>query len=290
MQCKKVFITVLSTNDYLKGVLLLNESIKNTNSKYRLVVLVTKSISDYSLTVLNLCNIESILIENEVLVNLSGRNNDSSCSHWNNTFEKLQIFNQVQFDKVVYLDSDMFVIENIDELFDKEHMSAVCAGAELPENTEWKGNLNSGLIVLKPEKKIYEDLIALLPKVSNTLINFGDQDIIQEYVKDDWPLNLWLDDSYNMFSIYIDWYVKFMSYGTVYTNKCSKGEKNIKIVHYIGYPKPWMSDVSKYEIIRYNIKTIITKLLHRDYTSRIVYSRYLNLLMEINKNMKRCGL
>lgn len=290
MPLKKVFITVLSTDSYLKGVLLLSESLKNTKSKYRLVVLVTKSISKNSLSVLEHFNIESIVIENEIQVNLSERNIASSCSHWNNTFEKLQIFNQTQYDKLVYLDSDMFIIENIDELFEKEHLSAVCAGAEIPGNEDWKGNLNSGLIVLSPNKKIYEDLIMLIPKVSNVLVNFGDQDIMKEYVKSDWSEKLWLDDSYNMFSIYIDWYVKHRSYSTIFTNRKNQKSKQIKVVHYIGYPKPWMSDVSRFELVRYKIKTIITKLLQRDYTSRIVYSNYLYLLIKINKKLIRCGL
>ena len=43
--------------------------------------------------------------------------------NWHNTFSKLEIFNQTQFGKLVYLDVDILLRSNVDELFDHEHLS-----------------------------------------------------------------------------------------------------------------------------------------------------------------------
>jgi hypothetical protein len=71
--------------------------------------------------------------------------------NWKHTYSKLRIFEQREFDKIVYLDADMLICKNIDELFDKPHMSAVNAGGMLPELSSWV-QLGSCVMVIEPAK------------------------------------------------------------------------------------------------------------------------------------------
>ena len=45
------------------------------------------------------------------------KNIKGNMAHWNNCFDKLLIFGMTEFDKLIFLDSDMYIIENIDHLF-----------------------------------------------------------------------------------------------------------------------------------------------------------------------------
>jgi len=45
------------------------------------------------------------------------------------TFSKLNIWKIVDYDKLVYLDADTIVLENIDNLFNYEELSAVLGGS-----------------------------------------------------------------------------------------------------------------------------------------------------------------
>jgi len=276
---KKTFVTLLSTDNYLKGVLVLYQSLKNTNTPYPLVVLLSERISDNTEQILRQNNIKTIRIVNPVNMEITSNINKTGSTHWNYTFEKLYIFRLTQFEKIVYLDSDMLVLENIDELFEKEHMSAVGpAGGKFPGNESYNG-LNSGLLVIKPDAKVFEILISLIPSVTKKLEKCGDQDVIIEHFIEKWRnnKNLHLDDKYNMIFPYSDFYIKNFNY----TLNQRLSQKNIKIMHFIGAEKPWMRKhnlVSFAKFSAYLLKNIICK--HdpdRLYQGKamLIYKRYL---------------
>ena len=176
--------------------------------------------------------------------------------HWNNTFDKFNIFNLTEYDKVVYLDSDIYVSENIDELFEKPNMSAVIAGKSYPFNKHWN-ELNSGVMVIEPKEGIREELInrmyemskikralrkphkqeykrffsnisllKIKDKICKYVQGIGDQDVLEDFF--DWKNNpqLHLDEQYNVFSNYADYYKKDLGI-------------NPKCYHFIGAKKPW---------------------------------------------------
>ena len=63
-------------------------------------------------------------IETEVInVNASGR--------WKTTFQKLVVFSFTQYDRIVWIDADMIVTRNLDDLFEKPHMSCVRSRAPM---------------------------------------------------------------------------------------------------------------------------------------------------------------
>ena len=155
---KYAYTTILSTDSYLPGVLALFDSIKKTNTKITdFVVIVNQEIKKETIKRLQ---------ENGIIVKYMPKieatqeiqSKNKLFPHWNNTFDKFNIFELTDYDKVVYLDSDIYVAENIDELFDKTNMSGVVAGKSFPGNKYWK-ELNSGVMVVEPEKGIKKEII-----------------------------------------------------------------------------------------------------------------------------------
>ncbi|MDQ3061029.1 MAG: hypothetical protein M3R45_16185 [Pseudomonadota bacterium] len=173
--------------------------------------------------------------------------------HWGNTFDKLHLFGLTGFDKLVYLDSDMMVLTNIDELFGKPHMSAVAAGRLV--HPDWE-RLNSGLMVIEPAPQLPEKIAATLERAllqtqSMGVDSLGDQDLINAYYPE-WPFSklLHLDDGYNVFYSDMDVYVN--QHG--YCLPCGSERKNkpVRVVHFVGRHKPWM----KWAIYRHFFNTL----------------------------------
>lgn len=269
---KQIYLTVLSTDNYIEGVLALYESLKYSKCEYPFGVFISKNINEDKIKILEQKGIIVIKdrIENQIPINkiLIKNNNNQNLSYWSNTFDKLKIFELVEFEKIVYLDSDMLVLKNIDELFEKPHLSAVVAGKSYPGNEEWR-KLNSGLMVIIPQKGLYQKLVSLIPKVLNNKEVIGDQDIVQElYSSWEKDSNLILSEKYNIFIEYIDYYVKKLNY------------KEIKVVHYIGAKKPWMlTRIQK-------IKEIFKLLKKRKMIELKYLILYFNFLKEIKRKSK----
>jgi alpha-N-acetylglucosamine transferase len=235
------YITVLSTDSYIEGVVVLYHSLMRTQPQYPFLVLTTSDLSDQTYQTLNqhgICYrpIAPIKIATEVA---------DKQQRWQWSYTKLQVFGQVQFDKLVYLDADMMVCQNIDELFTKPHMSAVNAGGMLPENATWH-KLNSGLMVIEPSYQLYDDMMAQLQ--SKYRVAGGDQDFLHAYYPNwDKHSELHLDHGYNLFHTHLDRYQHLFGY------ELSTGEPSVKVVHFIGEDKPWL------------IKDEITKITPRQF-------------------------
>lgn len=188
------------------------------------------------------------------------KNRKSKFFHWTNTFDKLLIFDLIEFDKLVYLDSDMYVRSNIDELFEKEHMSATIDRREGPLlQDNWK-KLTSGLLVIEPKKDMIQQFKKIMEEIIKKRESIGDQDILQEYDKE-WEKKeeLHLDIKYNMFFPHIDYY----------TQCCNYELDDISVVHFIYAKKPF-------------------------YISRKEIGKYIDAVNQIKKNMRleeyvQCG-
>lgn len=114
---RKGFITLLSSQDYLEGVIVLYKSLQRVNTKYNFIVAITDDLA----TEENLNELQKYDIIIEVVDRLEYSHNtivkykDSTVL---NTASKLRIFGLKFYDKFVYIDADAIVLENIDELFD----------------------------------------------------------------------------------------------------------------------------------------------------------------------------
>lgn len=232
------YITLLSTLNYLPGVLVLHESLCQVGAAYPLHVAVSKNIPGHVDALLAQRGMAVIRLPAPIEIPAVFQ---EKSGHWNYTFDKLHLFGLTQFDKLVYLDSDMMVLANIDELFARPHMSAVAAGRMV--HPDWR-RLNSGLMVIVPERSLPEKISATLHKAITEVQALGsqylgDQDLINAYYNE-WPYlkNLHLDDGYNMFYSEIDVYLGKHGYALP-PARAHQG-RLVRIVHFVGPHKPWM--------------------------------------------------
>lgn len=254
---KHAYVTMLSTDSYLPGVLALFESIKQTNSKIENFVVVTNE--DIKQETKDRLEEKGYTVISKPKVNVpqSIKNKNKILPYWNNTFDKFNIFDLEEYDKIVYLDSDIYVRDNIDELFDKPNMSAVVAGKSFPGNESWE-ELNSGVMVIEPKKEIREELIKKMNDMSNSkrkikngklsfgnryfsniklsklkssivkrVQGIGDQDVIEEYFQWKDKENLHLDEKFNVFAQHSDYYAK------------QRNKSDLSCIHFTGKKKPW---------------------------------------------------
>ncbi len=237
---KYSYVSVLSSSDYLLGLLALYDSLMQTSTSYPFNVIISNNISDEIEAFLKYKGICVIKMDLENSIELPDQihyNNEAyHVSRWTNTFVKLLVFELIEFDKIVFIDSDMMILRNIDYLFDYPHMAATNAGAKYPGNESWV-ELNSGIFVAVPNKGYISSFLKVLPEVIIKKKYFGDQDILQEFYKD-WKHNddLNIGEEHNVFASYLSFYIKKLKYGI----RTKDREKNIAVVHFIGYPKPWM--------------------------------------------------
>ena len=243
MKCS--YVSILTTDSYLNGALVLWKSLMDTSPKYPFSLLVSPILSEETLKTLakyRINTIDIVPIKNPILDDPKDRR------YYN--YSKLNMWNMTQFDKIVYLDADMVVMHNIDELFEKKNMSAVNAGGWLPNKKDWV-QLNSGLLVLEPDNTLFENMKSKVGHIEKEK-GKGDQAFLHQYYSD-WPskTELHLPHIYNVFDSHIGSYKKHFGY---YLDEVQRKEydfKRIKIIHYIGQTKPW----DKMESIENSTKT-----------------------------------
>lgn len=233
----RAYITLLSNDRYLPGVLGLKNALTKLNAKYPLVCALSVGVPKDCEDILNRNGIDTIRFTSTALK--TDLSSVGSFAHWDFTFDKLKIWELDQYETLVFLDSDMLILKNLDHLFGMKHFTSVCAGKSVPGHEHYTG-LNSGLIVVKPDKKIAEELCNLANDITLKRTDrsqfIGDQDILHAYLPNwDDDSVLHLDESYNVFADDLGYYIDTLGYSLD-----SKSSKSLYVVHFIGRCKPWM--------------------------------------------------
>lgn len=253
------YVTVITNDKYFPGLCSLVYSLKKVESSYPLTVVIPKSMDSKTKQLIHTLDI--LVVEaDDISIDFSDISSvNNLTSRWVSTFFKLNIFNLTQFDKIVFLDSDMIIYRNIDDLFEKPHMSSVIAGrCAVKEWTE----LNSGLMVIVPNQNEYNRLISSIPsayeKSKKEGNGFGDQDVIH-YCFPNWfdMKELILSESYNVLSFYISEYSSAYGYDTM------------KVLHFAEAIKPWQ--YSRYK----KFKHICSRILSGDILRLKIFTRYI---------------
>ena len=135
-------------------------------------------------------------------------------------YSKLQLWSMTQFDKIVYMDSDMMAVQNIDSIFGEyDEFSAVVDA--------YPGIFNTGIFLLEPNVTTYKNLIGTYKEVES--YNVGDQGYLNWYFGRKWRSNT----SYHLPLIY-NVLIKYRDSVIWPTIK-----DNIKVVHFTAETKPW---------------------------------------------------
>ena len=76
------------------------------------------------------------------------------------TFSKINAWRLIQYSKCVFLDADTLVLQNVDELFDREELSAA-------PDVGWPDCFNSGVFVFEPSLQTFHNLLELAVQIGS---------------------------------------------------------------------------------------------------------------------------
>lgn len=213
-----VYATLLLTDTYLPGALVLAHSLRDAGTTKKLAALVTldtvsaeaiaqlKSVYHYVIPVPRIRNAQSANLQ------LMNRTDLHSA------FTKIHLWRQTQFRKIVYIDADIVAYRAPDELFDISHPFSAAP------DIGWPDLFNTGVMVLTPNMGDYYAMTAMAER--GISFDGADQGLINTHFRNNYNR---ISFAYNVTPSahyqYIPAYRHFQS--------------SINMVHFIGSDKPW---------------------------------------------------
>ncbi|RGP80463.1 glycogenin-2 beta [Fusarium longipes] len=217
---EQIYATLLLSDSYLPGALVLAHSLRDAGANRKLAVLVTlDSVSADSITQLK--DVYDYVfpvprIRNDHPANLYLMNR----SDLHSAFTKINLWKLTQFSKIVYIDADVVAYRAPEELFDTPHPFAAAP------DIGWPDLFNTGVMVLDPNMGDFYAMIAMAER--GISFDGADQGLInmhfgQRYHRLSFTYNVTPSAHYQ----YVPAYRHFQS--------------SINMVHFIGSNKPWFN-------------------------------------------------
>ncbi|KAG9153366.1 hypothetical protein Leryth_017273 [Lithospermum erythrorhizon] len=252
------YVTFLAGDgDYIKGVVGLAKGLRKVQAAYPLVVAVLPDVpEDHRRILANQgCVVRPIepvpVTENKLL--------QFARPYFGINYSKLRIWEIVEYEKMIYLDADIQVFENIDHLFDMEDgyfygvVDCLCEMSNKPCNDtiQWPTELgqsppyyfNGGMFMFQPSLSTYNQLLDTFNSVPST--PFAEQDLLNMFFRD---TSKPLDPSYN-FLLTMLW--RHPEYVEV---------DKVKVVHYCAPgSKPWRFTGEEPHMDRDDVKMFVKK-------------------------------
>ncbi|KAJ3367417.1 Glycogenin-1 [Allomyces arbusculus] len=218
---RRAFVTVLTSDSYVEGALVLATSLRAVDTKFPLVVLHTNHVADASHDRLvaafdHVHHVDPICVDDPRLALLNGR------PELRSSFTKLRAWTMVQYDRVVLLDADTLVLRNVDDLLDRAQLSAA-------PDAGWPDMFNSGVMVIEPSLATFRALRDELS--SHGSLDGGDQGLLNQFFGTAWRANP------AQHLPFTDNVTPSQNYMCIPALRAF-GEA-IRIVHFIGRVKPW---------------------------------------------------
>nr|XP_006007911.1 PREDICTED: glycogenin-1 isoform X2 [Latimeria chalumnae] len=248
----QAFVTLATNDTYGKGALVLGSSLRNQRTSKKLVVLITPQVSNTMRTVLKK------IFDEVVLVDVLDSGDTAHLTLMQRpelgvTLTKLHCWTLIQYSKCVFMDADTLVLSNIDELFEREELSAA-------PDPGWPDCFNTGVFIFQPSIETYNQLLQFAKERGS--FDGGDQGLLNSFFSS-WAttdINKHLPFIYNLSSISIYSYLPaFKVFGA-----------NAKVVHFLGKIKPWN--------YTYDPKTQTVKSGH---DPSMIHPEFLNIWWEI---------
>ncbi|XP_035005663.2 glycogenin-2 isoform X1 [Hippoglossus stenolepis] len=223
MSADEAFITLATTNSYCKGATVVARSLRRHGTTRNIIVMVTPNVSEQARLGLESVFDEVILVdvmdsEDHLHLSLLGR------PELGITFTKIHCWTLTQYSKCVFLDADTLVLSNVDELFERDELSAA-------PDPGWPDCFNSGVFVFRPSLHTHAGLLD--HALQHGSFDGGDQGLLNSFFSS-WPLadiTKHLPFVYNLSASSVYSYLPaFKQFG-----------HNAKIVHFLGAIKPWSS-------------------------------------------------
>uniref|UniRef100_A0A3B4XQC9 glycogenin glucosyltransferase n=1 Tax=Seriola lalandi dorsalis TaxID=1841481 RepID=A0A3B4XQC9_SERLL len=145
------FVTLATTDSYCMGATVVARSLRRHGTTRGIVVMVTPNVSQQSRLALESVFDEVIMVdvmdsEDRLHLALLGR------PELGITFTKIHCWTLTQYSKCVFLDADTLVLCNVDELFERDELSAA-------PDPGWPDCFNSGVFVLRPSLHTHTGLM-----------------------------------------------------------------------------------------------------------------------------------
>ncbi|PVH85107.1 glycosyltransferase family 8 protein [Cadophora sp. DSE1049] len=213
-----VYATLLLNDFYLPGALVLAHSLRDAGTTKKLAVLVTtESVSADAMVQLQkqfdfIIPVERVVNQSPANLHLMNRPDLHS------TFTKITLWKQLQFRRIVYMDSDMVALRAPDELFDLPQPFSAAP------DIGWPDIFNSGLMVLNPNMGDYYALLAMAER--GISFDGADQGLLNMHFKNNFNR---LSFTYNVTpSAHYQYLPAFQHF-----------QSSISVAHFIGQEKPW---------------------------------------------------
>jgi lipopolysaccharide biosynthesis glycosyltransferase len=154
---------------YVRGALGLGQALQRTSAQHDKVMMYTDDVPQPILD----CIRKSGFWKLRNVSYLRGCDTLGDMRRWSGVFTKFRLFGLTEYKKVLFLDLDMLILENIDELFDLDPPAAMMKGRRNPEHGEpingrlffpgdyWNephGGINAGLMLLEPNEQIHAQI------------------------------------------------------------------------------------------------------------------------------------
>lgn len=139
----------------------------------------------------------------------------------------------IKLDRVVFIDADMLIVQNIDELIDDQLYSNSFAACP---DIGWPDHFNSGLMVISPDHRVYLELLLQ----STDSIDGADQGLLNVYYSS-WSSDSASSTRQKTFRLPFLYNVCFSGSYT-YTPAYQYYKNQIKAIHFLGAGnKPWQA-------------------------------------------------
>lgn len=219
----QVWVTLATNDTYALGALVLAESLNRVKSTRKRVVMVTPTVTPSMRTALAqfyhlVQDVDVINSPDPEVLALTKR------PELGVTLTKIHCWSLTQYKKCVFLDADTLVLQQCDELFDRDELSAVC-------DIGWPDTFNSGVFVFKPSSDTFKELVKLAGESSGSF-DGGDQGLLNQYFSD-W----FVGDRLKHLSFV---YNMTLASSYTYAPAFKKYGSDVKIVHFLGPHKPWL--------------------------------------------------
>uniref|UniRef100_A0A8C4QFB2 glycogenin glucosyltransferase n=1 Tax=Eptatretus burgeri TaxID=7764 RepID=A0A8C4QFB2_EPTBU len=217
----EAFVTLVATEAYGRGALVLAESLRQHGTTRSLVALVTPQISPpfrYALgrvfdevcevDVTESCGAARLVLLQRPELGLS--------------LAKLHCWSLTQYSKAVFMDADTMALSNIDELFEREEFSAA-------PDPAWPDCFNSGLFVFRPSHATHAALLTAATCLGS--FDGGDQGLLNTFFSD-WATK---DITHHLPFIFNLAITSLYTCLPAFTQFGSKA----RVIHFLGAIKPW---------------------------------------------------
>ncbi|CAH8456440.1 unnamed protein product [Heterobilharzia americana] len=224
----EAFVTLATNDEYACGALVWAHSLREVKTTKQLACLVTNQVSKQIL-----CLMESVFDHVEFVDVLDSKDETNlallSRPDLGVTFTKLHCWRLIQYTKAVFMDADTVVLKNIDDLFERDELSA-------SPDPGWPDCFNSGVFVFKPCLETYKKLLQFA--IEHGSFDGGDQGLLNLFFAD-WATK---DIRFHLPFVYNVINQAFYSYPPALLRFRSQ----VRVVHFIGAEKPWHSGLDKF--------------------------------------------